>query len=47
MDQKKLDYSKIEKSARVKKNLLNTVIYTFLGLWAVMVLFPFGNFGLL
>ena len=36
-----MDYEKIEKSARIKKRALNTVIYTLLTFWAVMVLFPF------
>ena len=34
-------YDKIEKSARARKTVLNTVVYAFLGLWGVMVLFPF------
>ena len=36
-----MDYEKIEKSARIRKRTLNTVIYTLLTIWAVMVLFPF------
>ena len=36
-----MDYEKIEKSARIKKRALNTVIYTLLTFWAIMVLFPF------
>ena len=36
-----MDYEKIEKSARIKKRALNTVIYTLLSFWAIMVLFPF------
>ncbi len=35
------DYEKIEKSAKVKNNVRNTVVYILLGLWALMVLFPF------
>jgi len=35
------DYEKIEKSAKVKNNARNTVVYILLGLWALMVLFPF------
>ncbi|MBQ8369754.1 MAG: carbohydrate ABC transporter permease [Clostridia bacterium] len=35
------DYEKIEKSAKVKNNVKNTVVYILLGLWALMVLFPF------
>ncbi|MBR4961426.1 MAG: carbohydrate ABC transporter permease [Clostridia bacterium] len=34
-------YDKIEKSARTRKTVLSTVVYAFLGLWGVMVLFPF------
>ena len=41
MDYKNVDYAKIEKSAKVKKTVLTSVIYAFLGVWAVMVLFPF------
>ena len=36
-----MDYEKIEKSARIRKRALNTVIYTLLTFWAIMVLFPF------
>ena len=35
------DYEKIEKSAKAKNNARNTVVYILLGLWALMVLFPF------
>lgn len=38
---KNTNYEKIEKSAQTKKAVLNAVIYIFLGLWAIMVLFPF------
>lgn len=38
---KNTDYEKIEKAAKTKKTVLNVVIYVFLGLWAIMVLFPF------
>ena len=36
-----MDFEKIEKSARIKKRALNTVIYTLLTFWGIMVLFPF------
>ena len=36
-----MNYEKIEKSALVRKRVLNTVIYTFLTIWAIAVLFPF------
>jgi hypothetical protein len=41
MDKRNLDYAKIEQSAKVKKTVLTSVIYAFLGIWALMVLFPF------
>ncbi|MBE7066770.1 MAG: carbohydrate ABC transporter permease [Ruminococcaceae bacterium] len=36
-----LEYNKIERSAKIRKRIRNTIIYTFLALWAVVVLFPF------
>ena len=36
-----MDYSKIEKSAARRKNIKNVIIYLFLGIWALIVLFPF------
>ncbi len=36
-----LEYKTIEKRAAAKKTVLNIVIYIFLGIWALMVLFPF------
>jgi len=41
MDYKNVDYAKIEKSAKVKKTVLTSVVYAFLGIWGLMVLFPF------
>ena len=38
---KPVSYEKIEKAARTREKIKNGVIYTFLTLWAVMVLFPF------
>ena len=38
---KQTDYRKIEKAARTRQTVQNTVVYTLLGLWALMVLFPF------
>lgn len=35
------DYSKIEKSARTRKSVMNTITYTLLVFWAIIVLFPF------
>ncbi len=37
----KLDYDKVERSAQVRRTVLNTVIYGLLVLWALIVLFPF------
>ncbi|MBR2459915.1 MAG: carbohydrate ABC transporter permease [Clostridia bacterium] len=36
-----MDFDKIEKTARYKRRALNTLIYVFLGIWALIVLFPF------
>ncbi len=36
-----IDYGKIEKSAKTRKTVLNTVTYVLLVFWAVIVLFPF------
>lgn len=35
------DYGKIEKNAKTRKRIANTITYFFLTLWAVVVLFPF------
>lgn len=39
--EKKIDFEKIEKSAKMQKYLLRAGTYLFLTVWAVMVLFPF------
>ena len=39
--QKNIDFTQKEKSAKVRKNILRTVTYFLLTLWALMVLFPF------
>ena len=39
--EKNIDYQKIEKAAKRRKNVRSTVIYTLLTIWAIMVLFPF------
>ena len=36
-----LDYRKLERSARIRARAYKTVIYALLGIWALMVLFPF------
>ena len=36
-----MDYVKIERSARIRKRVLNITVYCFLTVWALMVLFPF------
>ena len=38
---KKVDYQKIEQRAAVRKTAAKCVIYGFLGIWALIVLFPF------
>ncbi len=38
---KPLDFERIERMDRVNTRIRNTVIYTLLGLWALVVLFPF------
>ncbi|MDE7300352.1 MAG: carbohydrate ABC transporter permease, partial [Lachnospiraceae bacterium] len=35
------DYQKIEKAARARRRAVSIITYTLLGLWAVIVLFPF------
>lgn len=35
------DYQKIERSARTRKIVRNAIIYTLLGIWGLLVLFPF------
>jgi len=35
------EYSKIEKKAKIKKITFNSIVYFLLGIWALMVLFPF------
>ncbi len=39
--EKRIDYEKIEKSAKVRKRVAHTIIYVLLTCWAIMVLFPF------
>ena len=36
-----MDYTKAERAARLRKRILHGVIYFFLGLWGLVVLFPF------
>ncbi len=36
-----MDFEKIERAALVKKRAVNTVVYTLLTIWALVVLFPF------
>ena len=38
---KTIDFAKKQKNANVKKGLLNGLVYTALGIWALAVLFPF------
>ena len=39
--EKQQKFARIEKNARVRKSVRNVIVYTFLTLWAIMVLFPF------
>ncbi|MBO5293399.1 MAG: carbohydrate ABC transporter permease [Lachnospiraceae bacterium] len=39
--EKKTDYTKVEKNARARKNVIHTITYSLLVFWAVVVLFPF------
>lgn len=36
-----MDYDKLQKAAKTKRNVRSIIIYTLLSLWALMVLFPF------
>lgn len=38
---KPANYERIERNARLGEGLRKTVVYVFLGIWAIMVLFPF------
>lgn len=38
---KQADFTKLERSAAVRRRISKTVIYAFLTFWAIMVLFPF------
>ena len=38
---KRTDFEKIERTADVRKKVLTSVTYVLLGLWGIMVLFPF------
>ena len=41
MTENEFDYSIIEKKTRNRNRVRNTIVYLFLGIWAVVVLFPF------
>ena len=36
-----IDYTKIEKYAKIRKKVSNTITYILLAVWAIIVLFPF------
>ena len=38
---KQMDYIRIKRSSKARKRIYNTVVYTFLTIWALIVLFPF------
>ena len=39
--EKQVDFERIEKSAKIRKTVSNSILYALLTLWAVIVLFPF------
>lgn len=39
--EKKIDYEKIEKTAKIRTRVFQVITYAFLAFWAVIVLFPF------
>ena len=39
--EKRLNYEKIEKTARIRSNVRKVLTYALLTVWAVLVLFPF------
>lgn len=38
---KQMDYIRIKRSSKARKRIYNIVVYTFLTIWALIVLFPF------
>lgn len=36
-----MNYERLERSAKIRKNFVRIITYIFLSLWAIMVLFPF------
>ena len=38
---KKMNYDKIERAAKTRKTTFNVIVYSLLGMWAIVVLFPF------
>ena len=41
MNNNATDFDRIEKSARARKAVTKTLVFIFLGIWALVVLFPF------
>ena len=41
MKNEPVNYDKVRKSARIRKNVYHTVVYTLLAFWGIVVLFPF------
>ena len=37
----RIDYSKIEKNAKIRKKVISVITYVLLSVWAIIVLFPF------
>ena len=36
-----VDYEKIERDAKIRQRVMSIITYVLLGMWAVVVLFPF------
>ncbi len=41
MENRQMDFDRIERNARIRGNVLKAVTYTLLAVWALVVLFPF------
>lgn len=41
MNRTDIDFNRIERNAKIRKNVTKTLVFIFLGIWALTVLFPF------